>query len=405
VEGISECTDRWLENLSSIQPVIICISAVEPYHQFIWWAVDGKPSDAKPSGHSDSLTPMLLFLSWFHQRSGRTYLLLAVVIFASANSVTRKLNDLGAHYLIDGRNPISLCNVLFVGNLCALVALLLIYLPQLQRHVLRSLSWQDWIKLVGVAFLSGALAPALIFAALNQTSVNNVILIGRIEPPLGLVLSVIFLKARVNRWVVAGSLVSFVGVALTVLLQPPPVNMVRMAGFEIGVGDLMTAGGAIAAATGGVMSKAALQHIPLGVFSIVRTGLGTVIFFFLALKLYGSNHFMDLTSPLLWEWMVVYGSIIVVGGQLCWLAGLRRSNAAEISLANSFYPIAGILAAFVLLGETPTLAQCVGGLVILGGIALNQKGILSAMKATIKTRQMSFPDMMEMASAVGFKGI
>jgi hypothetical protein len=54
---------------------------------------------------------------------GRAYLLTAVVIFAAANAVTRKLTDIGAQNLVDGRNPISLCNVLFVGNLVALMAL------------------------------------------------------------------------------------------------------------------------------------------------------------------------------------------------------------------------------------------------------------------------------------------
>ncbi|MGJ3252049.1 MAG: EamA family transporter, partial [Elainellaceae cyanobacterium] len=60
----------------------------------------------------------------FTRIPGRGYLLLAVLIFAAANSVTRKLTELGAQYLVEGRNPISFCNVLFVGNLCALIALI-----------------------------------------------------------------------------------------------------------------------------------------------------------------------------------------------------------------------------------------------------------------------------------------
>lgn len=58
---------------------------------------------------------------------GRAYLLLAILIFAAANSVTRKLTQIGAQNLIASRNPISICNVLFVGNLCALLALIFIY--------------------------------------------------------------------------------------------------------------------------------------------------------------------------------------------------------------------------------------------------------------------------------------
>ena len=38
---------------------------------------------------------------------GRTYLLVAILIFAASNSVTRRLTEIGAENLIDGRNPIS----------------------------------------------------------------------------------------------------------------------------------------------------------------------------------------------------------------------------------------------------------------------------------------------------------
>ncbi|NER87952.1 DMT family transporter [Moorena sp. SIO3A2] len=167
---------------------------------------------------------------WLNRIPGRGYLLIAILIFAAANSVIRKLTDLGADNLIDGRNPISFCNVLFVGNLCALLALIAIYGRQWNFRALRQLSGTDWLGLLGVAVLSGALAPSLIFIALERTAVNNVVLIGRIEPPLALALSVLLLKERVNRWVIAGAIISFIGVILTIVLQPPQENMINMGG-------------------------------------------------------------------------------------------------------------------------------------------------------------------------------
>jgi hypothetical protein len=68
---------------------------------------------------------------------GRTYLLLAIIIFATANPITRQLTELGGKNLIDGRNPISFCNVLFVGTLCTLIALLLIYGKQLNLQAIK----------------------------------------------------------------------------------------------------------------------------------------------------------------------------------------------------------------------------------------------------------------------------
>jgi drug/metabolite transporter (DMT)-like permease len=331
---------------------------------------------------------------------GRAYLLIAVVIFAASNSVTRQLIDIGAQNPINGHNPVSFCNVLFVGNICAIALLLPIYHRELSRDRLSQLTGKDWVGLLLVALLSGALAPALIFTALDQTSVNNVILISRIEPPLALALSVMFLGERVNRWVVAGAAIAFVGVALTVLLQPVTDGMMSMGGVQIGQGDLLVAGGAIASAIATIISKISLRDTSLGLFTLVRTTVGTVFFFVAVLVLFDLAHFAEVFTPFLWQWMLIYGAIIVVGGQLAWFAGLQKSRAAEVSLANSFNPIAGILAAFLILGDVPTPSQMIGGIVILIGIGANQMGI----RQPARSPQPS-PQLKEMDLEAGYKGL
>lgn len=333
---------------------------------------------------------------------GRGYLLIAVLIFAASNSVTRRLTELGANNLIDCRNPISFCNVLFVGNICALLALIAIYGRESNANSLSRLSAANWISLIAVAILSGALAPALIFFALEQTAVNNVVLIGRIEPPITLALSVLILRARVNNSIVIGAILAFIGVVLTIVLQPPDIAAISMGGgFHIGKGELMTAIGAIALAISNIISKISLNRIPLGVFAIFRTALGTVVFFALAVKFYGIGHFMDVSAPIVWQWMILYGAVIVVGGQLAWLQGIKTTNAGDVSLANSISPIAGIVAAFLVLGEIPTVAHYIGGSVIIIGIICNQIGVARQSKS-VQQNKMTVGQTDEQ---VGFKGI
>ncbi|MEM9506118.1 MAG: DMT family transporter [Cyanobacteria bacterium P01_E01_bin.35] len=326
--------------------------------------------------------------------SGRGYLLIAILIFAASNSVTRRLTELGAEKLIDGRNPISFCNVLFVGNLCALVALIAIYGREWNSSSLGRLKLLDWISMTAVAILAGALAPAMFFFALEKTAVNNVVLIGRIEPPATLALAVIFLRDKVNRQIILGAILAFIGVILTIVLQPASSDMVTMGGFSIGRGELMTAVGAIALAISNIISKAKLDSIPLGIFTIFRTAMGTVVFFSLAVKLYGYGHFEDVFTPILWQWMLLYGAVIVVGGQLAWFKGLQDTNAADVSLASSISPIAGIVGAFLILGEVPTMAHYIGGSVVILGIILNQIG---AARQDDSTKGMD--------EQMGFKGI
>ena len=335
---------------------------------------------------------------------GQAYLWLAVIIFGAANSITRKVTEIGSQHLIDGRNPISFCNVLFVGNLCALLVLILIYRQQLRVRFFKQLSLKDWGSMAAVALLSGALAPGLIFTALSRTMVNNVVLIGRIEPPLTLALSIWLLGERTNSWEIAGAIVSFVGVVLTVVLQGLWQNTTGSGGFgTLGWGEILTAIGAVVVAVSNIISKVRLNRIPVGIFTIVRTALGTVIFFFVALYLYGSHHFMDVFSPLLWKWMLLYGTVIVAVGQAFWLTGLKNSRGSDASLVSAFNPIAAVLAAYLILGEAPTSAQYLGGSVILCGIVLSQVGAWRKPSLFNATTKDTHPQKME--TGIGFKGL
>jgi drug/metabolite transporter (DMT)-like permease len=338
----------------------------------------------------------------FLSLSGRAYLLIAIIIFGASNAVTRRLTDLGAENLIDGRNPISFCNVLFVGNLCALTLLTIIYRRQLQPAVLRQITPPQWLTLTVNASLSAAVVPMLIFMALSITAVNNVILIGQIDTPIALALAVILLGERVNRWVVIGAVLAFVGVTLTVLLQAPSTDMVAMGdGLVIGRGELMTLIAAVLLAVSNLVSKRSLQSIPLGLFNVYRTLVGTIVFFIVTIAWLGPSHFMDVTSPFLWQWMLIYSAVIVVGGQLAWFNGLRQSSASEISLATAFEPLAGVFAAFLILGEVPTIAQYMGGAVILAGIALNHVGL----QKLTQTQPAAQPTPAEMSDQIIYKGI
>ena len=121
---------------------------------------------------------------------GQFYLWFAVIIFGASGSVTRKLTQLGAMQFMNGHNPISLCNVLFVGNICALGIMLMLYRTELTAKKIAQISRSEWVNLTIVAILGGALAPAAIFQALALAPVNSIILLGRLEVPIVLLLSI-----------------------------------------------------------------------------------------------------------------------------------------------------------------------------------------------------------------------
>jgi drug/metabolite transporter (DMT)-like permease len=358
------------------------------------------------------LFPVLMMLTFPQQLTkltsripGYVYLWLAIPIFGSSSALTRKITEIGAEYFVGGHNPISYCNVLFTGNLCALLVLIAIHRHQWSRNTWRQISRREWIGLVIVAILSGALAPGLIFQALSLTPVTNVLLLGRLEPPLTLALSIWLLRERLNRWEVLGSIVAFTGVVLTLVLQTDRSHMTPVAGFQVGLGELMAVSGAICLSIATIVAKKHLTHVPLGIHNTVRTGLGTIVYFGLALWMYGFDHFMGVLSPFLWQWMLLYGTVIVVIGQSLWNIGFRTSSIATASLIGSFAPIVGILAAYLILGEVPTHAQYIGGVVILVGLFLGQLGIKARTNRLKSIGISSMETEQEIEGKMGFKGI
>ena len=148
---------------------------------------------------------------------GQVDLWLAVPILASSSSVIRKLTEIGAQHVMDDHNPISFCNVLFAGNLCALGVMLLFHHQQLTPSAFKKVTRSEWQVLLLSAVLSGALIPALIFQALATAPVNNIILLARIELPIVLVSSIILLKEEFSRNQIMGAVVVLLGVLIAVL--------------------------------------------------------------------------------------------------------------------------------------------------------------------------------------------
>lgn len=329
------------------------------------------------------------------------YLALAVVIFASSNSVTRRLIDIGGNNLVEGRNPISPCNVLFVGNICAFGLMVFVFYKHWSLHNLRALTRKDWIGLTFTSVLSGAIVPWLIFTALEQTNVTNVVLIGRIEPIVTLILSVWLLKTKINYWTVAGCLILFAGSVLTAFLNVSSNQ--SMFKLHLGNGEIFVAIAAVIVAISTVVSKLQLRSIPIGIIALYRNFVGTWIFFVLANLLYGAEHLADVLSPFLWKWMILYAAVIVVLGQLCWLVGLKKASATELNVASLLNPIIAIVMAYLLLGEVPTYAQYWGGSLLLLGVTLSSIGALRQSKSGKQLNKLDVHDAMDIN--IGFKGI
>ncbi|MCY3788807.1 MAG: EamA family transporter, partial [Gemmatimonadetes bacterium] len=200
---------------------------------------------------------------------GRTYLWIAILIFAAAASVVARLVEIGEANLIDGRNPISFCNLLFAGNLVAALTLFALYHREWSPAHLRALSRRQWLVQTALALTSGAIAPAMMFTAIAHTSVTNIVLIETIEIPLVLLLAWLLYREKSNWTAVLGALCALGGVATTLILQmdasPESMAAARMQG-GVGYGEFFAAAATVLLVCGAEIGRKQLQTIPLGIF-------------------------------------------------------------------------------------------------------------------------------------------
>lgn len=326
---------------------------------------------------------------------GAAFAWVAVIIYASSNSIVTLLVDIGRANRVDGwRNAITFCNLLFWGSLISLVPMVLLFWRDWTFENLRKLSGRDWGMLTVSAFLSSALTPGLFFYALENTTVTNVVMFGRIEPPLFLLATWLFLKEDLNPWAMLAGLIALVGAIIIIGMRG------ENALYKFGKGEMATIAATVSFIASTLVARVGLQGVPLGIFSVYRTILGTVIYFFLAIYLFGPKHFQDLFAPVVLKWVWIYAVIVIIIGQFAWNLGLKYARSGDVSLATSFSPLAAIVIAMLLLGEDPGPGLIPGGLVILFAIAVGHYGRMFQQKPARRADK----EALEHESTINFKG-
>lgn len=301
---------------------------------------------------------------------GATLAWVAVLIYASSNSIVSLLADIGSQNRVMGRNVITYCNLLFVGSLMSMVPMTIMFWRDWTWENLRALRRKHWVILTASAFFSSALTPGLFFYALEHTTVTNVVLMGRIEPPLFLIAAWAILREEFEPWSFVAGLVALAGAIVMILLNNGDNS------FTLGKGEIGALLATLSYIASTLIARTGLRGIPMGIFAIYRTAVGTTFYFFLAIYLFGPRHFEDVFHPVVWQWVWIYALIVVIGGQFAWAFGLKYARSGDVSLATSFSPLAAILIAMILLGEDPGPGLIPGGAIILAAIGIGQYGRL-----------------------------
>lgn len=261
--------------------------------------------------------------------------------------------------------PISFCNVLFVGNFCA--ALVVGFWFGFGNIINDFKSLKP--KVMAGLILNGCLATllsGLIFTGLQYTTVTNAVLLGRLGPVLFALVGAVLLgkKIRTLEWV--GFSLIVVGV-ITIALKTND--------FQINQGDLYILLSTVVFAVASLVNRLMIaKAATLSVVVFSRNFLSSIIFFFIAIQLFGPDHFGDAFAGQLWIIMAVYSLIVIVFAQFLWYASVGNLDSTTIGRLTVLSPVFGVTYAFVLNGERPSSIQIVTLMIIIIGVLIASLG-------------------------------
>jgi drug/metabolite transporter (DMT)-like permease len=231
------------------------------------------------------------------------------------------------------------------------------------RAELRQLDGRDWLLcLFGGAILAVHFAAWI--SSLEYTSVVASVVLVTTNPLFVALLSYPLLGEKVNRMVIGGILLAFVGgviVALSGDAGDPPTRPDALLGNGLAVI------GAIAAASYFIIGRrvrARLSVIPY--IWLVYSAAA----FFLALVVLGTGESFTGYSTAGYVWLIALGLVPQLIGHSAFNYALGYLPAAYVSLIVLGEPIGSGILAFFLLGEIPAALALLGLAIILTGIAI-----------------------------------
>ena len=217
---------------------------------------------------------------------------------------------------------------------------------------------------VGVAFHQLLQAYALQLT----TAVNTGWLIG-LTPVWSAILAAIHLRERFPPRKLLGLTLGFVGAVLVVTRGQLSSGVLGLPSTR---GDLMILASTINWAVYTVIGHAALKRLGSLVATTCAMIVGWVLLTgpFLYTRAWGDFARLDGVG---WAAVLFLGICCSGLGYLWWYGALERIEASRVAAFLYLEPLVTLLAAVLLLGETVTATTIVGGLLLVGGVALVER--------------------------------
>lgn len=222
-----------------------------------------------------------------------------------------------------------------------------------------------WGPVVAMGLTSVAGFTVLVYISLHLIGSVEASLIQSSTPIFALLLARLWLREELGLRKAAGALLTVVGVAVIVSHG----SLARLLAWHWDAGDLLMLLAALLWAASTVAARPAAKHMSPLLATFHSAWIGTLALAPGVVWEWWRGSALHM-SPLAWTGVAYVGIFPSAVAFLAWNYGVSRIGAGRASVFNNLLPLFTAILAVLLLGEPLTLAEVLGGLLILVGVSL-----------------------------------
>ena len=287
------------------------------------------------------------------KRYGYIAATLAVFLIASYSVLGKNL--------LETASPISLAAI---SQGFSIVSLLFVFgtLPEYRK--IEKLKHRHWPLIIIVSLLSAVVGPVLLLEGLSQTTATNAVLVGRIEPVLATLIAGLWLREKISSYQMLGIVLMFLGVAYI-----SSEGFAHGISFTSGNGLILLAAGSWALATN--LYRRYLRTVKPEIMVLLRNIIGAVVLILAIPLVTDYNHdFSFLSDSTTLVTALIFSVCSIALAQWFWYYSLERIRASHASIIGLLSPLFGVILAVIILSETVESWHLIGGLLVVGGLAM-----------------------------------
>ena len=233
----------------------------------------------------------------------------------------------------------------------------------------RKLTRNQWLAIIGVSFLSGAIGTILYTAALGRVQFipfSVVVLLQQLNPVFAIGASALLLREPLTKRFLA---LAVVALAAAYVVTFPHLTVNLSTGNGTLMAAIMAVGAAAAWGSSTAFSKYALKDTSTLHITALRFGI-TPFFALLFVLFSGSAHALGSITLSQFKYLVAITFSTGMVALLIYYFGLKRILASRAALLELAWPVSAVIVGYIWLHQGLTASQGIAALVLTGAIYL-----------------------------------